>query len=66
MRHNVNHIRSLQMCVAQQGSEKQSYDKILNCWMDQNGILIQDADTIDYYLMLIPIMERRLEIHEKL
>lgn len=66
MQHNIHHIRSLQACVIQQASQKLPYDKILNRWMEENGILVQDADTIDYYLTLIPIMERRMEHNEKL
>ncbi|MSS38581.1 hypothetical protein [Clostridium porci] len=64
MQHDMNQIRSLQKRVEQEGARKQSYDKILNDWMGDNGILIQDPDTIDYYLTLIPIMERRLEANE--
>ena len=56
MQHDMNQIRSLQKRVEQEGARKQSYDKILNDWMGDNGILIQDPDTIDYYLTLIPIM----------
>ncbi len=66
MYHNIHHIRSLQACITQKASQKLPYDKILNQWMEENGILVQDADTIDYYLTLIPIMERRLETNEKL
>lgn len=58
MTHKIEQIRSLSRFM-KDIEEPMSYDEILNCWMRETGVLIQDPETIDYYLQLIPRIERR-------
>lgn len=61
MLHNAVQIKSLQEYMAKHMQDRLPYDKLMNAWIRENGIQIQDADTIDYYIALIPMIERRLE-----
>lgn len=60
MIHNPIHIESLQQYIREHWQDKIPYDKLMNAWIRERGILIQDADTVDYYMALIPMIERRL------
>lgn len=63
MIHNVEHIRSLTEFMKNSDVKALSYDMLLNRWMAKTGNIIHDAETIDYYLQLIPLIERRLKFH---
>ena len=59
MLHDAAQIRSLQEYIENQMQDRLPYDKLMNAWIRENAIQIQDADTIDYYIALIPMIERR-------
>lgn len=63
MIHNETHLRSLESFIRDYAKSEMSYDKILNQWMSETGIAIHDADTIAYYLLLVPKIERRYDTH---
>lgn len=63
MIHNETHLRSLESFIRDYAKPEMSYDKILNKWMSETGIAIHDADTIAYYLLLVPKIERRYDTH---
>lgn len=61
MLHKIEQIRSLRDFVEIHRDEKMTYYSLLNAWIRQTGVKVQDADTMDYYLTLIPMIERRLD-----
>lgn len=61
MLHDAGQIKSLKEYIAEHRQDRIPYDKLMNAWIREKGILIQDADTVDYYMALIPMIERRLK-----
>ena len=61
MLHKIEQIRSLRDFVEIHRDEKMTYYSLLNAWIRQTAVKVQDADTMDYYLTLIPMIERRLD-----
>ena len=63
MTHDIEQIRSLMNFVECTDCTTESYDVILTRWMRETGNVVRDPDTIDYYLQLIPLIERRLRAY---
>lgn len=63
MTHDIEQIRSLMKFIENTDCTKESYDGILTRWMIETGNAVRDPDTIDYYLQLIPLIERRLRAY---
>lgn len=63
MIHDIKQIRSLMKFIERTDCTTESYDGILTRWMRETGNAVSDPDTIDYYLQLIPLIERRLRTH---
>lgn len=61
MIHNIQQIRDLQAFMSKEENQNLPYDKVFNNWMNEMGISIQNADTVSYYIQLMPIIERRLK-----
>ena len=63
MTHDIEQIRSLMKFIESTDCTKESYDGILTHRMIETGNAVRDPDTIDYYLQLIPLIERRLHAY---
>lgn len=63
MNHDIKQIRSLMKYIECTGCMEKSYDEILTNWMRETENAVKDPDTVDYYLQLIPLIERRLRTH---
>lgn len=63
MTHDIEQIRSLMKFIECTDCTKESYDGILTRWMKETGNAVRDPDAIDYYLQLIPLIERRLHAY---
>jgi len=59
MIHDIKQIKSLEKFVENNKSKGLPYDELFNNWIRETGAIIQDADTVDYYISLIPMIERR-------
>lgn len=59
--HDEKQIESLELFLKKNRSLP--YDQLLNQWMCTQNYMIDDPDTMDYYIDLLPLMERSLS-HE--
>ncbi len=65
MIHDIEQIRSLKKYIEVHKDEKATYDQLLNSWIRESGACIQDADTVDYYLALILMIERSISKRDR-
>lgn len=61
MVHDINQIRSLRDFIQKNKDKTMTYDEIFNAWIQDSSLSIQDPDTVDYYMALMPMIERRLD-----
>lgn len=61
MLHDINQIRSLSAFIKEQPYKKMMmtpYD-LFNAWTQSGMVCIQDKDTVEYYMTLIPMIKER-------
>lgn len=61
MVHDINQIESLVVYIKNHYDRSVPYIDLINGWVSLEGVGIHDADTIDYYIALIPMIEKKIE-----
>ena len=60
MLHDIKQINSLEAFIKANRGKNLPYDLLYNMWIYETGNAVHDADTVDYYMNLIPMIVRRL------
>lgn len=67
MVHDIKQIESLTAYIENHFDKSVPYVELINSWVSMAGIGIHDAETINYYIALIPMIEKKIEeagLHE--
>lgn len=61
MLHDINQIRSMRKFIKEQVEKNKSLTpyELFNAWSQSGMVCLQDVETVEYYMALIPMMEER-------
>lgn len=61
MVHDIEQIRSMRSFIKEQIKKNETMTpyEIFNSWTHDNMMYVQDVETVEYYMALIPMIEER-------